>query len=409
MRKIKHTKVLTVIILVCILLQLAGSVFAKSIDTLVLKNEKTDMKINTKGLLIRDEYSIYSNLSGKVEFLVADGDKIRKSQDIVRIHGSNKSENLSKEIESLDGEINRLRTGKDNISKEDIKNLNEEIDILSEKIQQDVINKNSENINMNKLELDKIIKERNRLLNNNIDSKKLETKEKQREILSTKLNKNMSTISSNISGIISYKFDGNEEIYRVENLDNITKNDIVNTDNNYKTKDKSGEKVENDEPILRIINADSTYVAICVDKDIEEIFEVNKSVKLNYNKNELDAKVDRIHHDKENIVIIFKISNQNVGFYDTRVEEFDIIYKQIEGLKIPKSSIDTVNGKKGIYVVSQETKKPNFVVLEGVVYEDDNYIYIDHYKNSTQGIKSINLYDEIILKPNSISKNMKIK
>ena len=41
----------------------------------------------------------------------------------------------------------------------------------------------------------------------------------------------------------------------------------------------------------------------------------------------------------DNIVVIFKISNQNIEIYDTRVEEFDIIYKQIEGLKIPKESI----------------------------------------------------------------------
>ena len=65
----------------------------------------------------------------------------------------------------------------------------------------------------------------------------------------------------------------------------------------------------------------------------------------------------KIYTNEGNNVIIFKISNQNVEIYDTRVEEFDIIYKQIDGLKIPKQSIDEINNQKGVYVLNQETKK----------------------------------------------------
>ncbi|MFR8621019.1 MAG: HlyD family efflux transporter periplasmic adaptor subunit [Romboutsia timonensis] len=35
-------------------------------------------------------------------------------------------------------------------------------------------------------------------------------------------------------------------------------------------------------------------------------------------------------------------------------------------------------------------------------------MFIDYYKNQKEGIKTIDRHDEIILKPNSINKNIKI-
>ena len=40
---------------------------------------------------------------------------------------------------------------------------------------------------------------------------------------------------------------------------------------------------------------------------------------------------------------------QNILNKGTEDKEFDIIYKQIEGLKIPKSSIKVVDEKEGVY------------------------------------------------------------
>ena len=78
-------------------------------------------------------------------------------------------------------------------------------------------------------------------------------------------------------------------------------------------------------------------------------------------------------------------------------------------MKVPKQSIEEVNNQKGVYVLNQETKKVDFIELKTIQYENDEFIFIDYYKNQKEGIKTIDIYDEIILKPNSISKNIKIK
>ena len=131
--------------------------------------------------------------------------------------------------------------------------------------------------------------------------------------------------------------------------------------------------------------------------------------KVNFfDSNIMEGIVEKIYTNEGNNVIIFKISNQNVEIYDTRVEEFDIIYKQIDGLKIPKQSIDEINNQKGVYVLNQETKKVNFTELKNIQYEDDEYVFIDYYKNQKEGLKTIQMYDEIIINPNVINKNIKI-
>ncbi|HJG97421.1 MAG TPA: hypothetical protein K8V90_09990, partial [Romboutsia timonensis] len=84
------------------------------------------------------------------------------------------------------------------------------------------------------------------------------------------------------------------------------------------------------------------------------------------------------------------------------------IYKQIDGLKIPKQSIDEINNQKGVYVLNQETKRVNFTELKNIQYEDDEYVFIDYYKNQKEGLKTIQMYDEIIINPNVINKNIKI-
>lgn len=409
MRKIKYSRVVTLIICIYIIVQLVINIFGKSINTIVLENEKIEASISTRGLLIREEYVVYSNANGKAEILVPDGDKIKKSQEVATIYSNNIDSDIGGNIEVLNTEIDNIKSGENNISKEDISKLNKEIDEISSRIQDNIIKKNYKDIDKDKILINKTIEERNRLLNNNIDSKKLETKKNQKEILTNKLKKNTSTLTSNISAIVSYKFDGNEEKYNLDSLSQITKKDIYNTDNKYKEVNPNGEEVKVNQPLLRLVNNSDTYIAVCVDKNNSELFELNQNIKLKYNDEKIEAKVDKIYEEDGNIIVVFKISSQNIGIYDTRVEEFDIIYKQIEGLKIPKSSIEVVDDNPGVYVVNQENKKTNFVKLDGIVYEDENYVYLDCYKNDIQGINSIKLYDEIILKPNSISKNIKIK
>lgn len=364
MKKIKRSKVLLLGVFIYLIFQIGLVFISRSTETLALELEKLNNKIATKGIFVREEYLIKSNEKGTVELIYDEGEKVKKSQEIAYIYKDNKLDKMNSQIQILNKEIKKLRL---------------ELQKDSNKLSQEVA------------------------------KNQLKTKQQQRKILETQKEKITSYLKTDISGMISYKFDGNEEKYNLENLGEITKEDIENTTNNYKDTAKNKNVIKEGTPVAKIVNNYVTYLAICINEKESNCFDIGNNIKISFNDKEIDAKVYKIYQKESDVVIIFKITNQNVGIYDTRVEEFDIIYKQIEGFKIPKSSIKTVDNKKGVYVVNDQTQDIEFIELKGIEYENDEFVFIDYYSNNIDGIKTVSLYDEIIVRPNNINKNIKMK
>lgn len=361
-RKIKYSRLFIIIIFAYILLQISINIIGKNIDTLVIESETVELKVSAKGLIIRDEYLIRSNQSGIIKSMVNNGEKLKKGDALAAIYSNSKNleENKSK-IVQLNKEIDELETEYEN-SKSDI---------------------SKELINV-----------------------KIKNKKEQRVVLNDENNKNINYLNITTSGVVSTKYDGYEDIYTLDKLENLTSKDIEDAENNYKELDIENTSIKESEVVARIIQSDYSYIAICTKDD--DIFEENQKVEIVFDSENIQGNVEKIYRNGNDNVVIFKISNQNVEIYDTRVKEFDIIYKQIDGLKVPKQSVKEKNDQKGVYVLNQETKKVDFIELKNIQYEDDEFIFIDYYKNQKEGIKTIDIYDEIILKPNSINKNIKI-
>ena len=385
-----------------------SSIIGKNIHTKVLENEMTDMKISRKCLIVRDEYLLKSDINGEVKLLVDEGERVTKLQEVANVY-NNVDRNIDANISSLDEEIEKLKNGEVNLSKKEISDFNEKIESVFNEIQVDLLISDYSNIKEYKETLDNYLKDKNKLLNNDIDSVKLTSKEEQKRILEKQRSSNVATYSSKMSGIISFKFDGNEEKYNFTNLNEITKSDIEKEDNKYQDVSSNLKEVKDGSVLLRIINNYDAYIVTYISEDESKNFEINQSIKLDSGDNEIEATVYEVYQEDDNFIAIFKINNQNMGIYDTRVKEFDIIYKQIEGLKIPKSSIKTVDNKEGVYVINEENKTPTFVELKGIEYEDDSFKYINYYKNNIDGIDTVDLYDKIILKPNIINTKLRIE
>lgn len=408
MKKIKYSNFFLLGIFIYIIFHIISFIASKTIQTQVLENEDNKMKISRKCIIVRDEYLLKSDINGTLNLLVDEGSRVSKSQEVASIY-NNVDSDIDEKINALDEEIDKIKAGEINISKNEINNFNENIELIVSKIQNDLLEEDYSNIKEYKETLSNYVNDKNKLLNNGIDTAKLSAKEDEKEILENQKNNNVFTCLSSIAGIVSYKYDGNEGKYTFTNLDSITKSDIQKEVDNYKEIKTNSKEVKSGDIIARVINNYDAYVATYIDENEVSYFEENQSIVLCNNDEEIDAKVYKINKENDNYIAIFKINNQNMGIYDTRVKEFDIIYKQIEGLKIPKSAIKTVDNKEGVYVINEEDKTPNFIELKGIIYEDDDYKYVDYYKNKIDGVSTVDLYDKIILKPNIININMKIE
>lgn len=405
-RKIKHSKVFLIGIFAYIIINGITVFIGKNIDTLVVSNEKIEEYITTKGLLIRDEYIINSTMTGNIEAYFKEGDKVKNLDKVAYVYNNNIDEANFKELESLEKEVIQIEEGQSSIIKADVDKVNKEIEKNKDNIQTKLI-QGKLGISKEVVELEEHIKDKNKLLKSDLNSKPIINKKEEINKLNNKIEKNSDILQTNKSGIISYKFDGNESKYNIDNISELTIDDIEYTENEYIDILNEG-VIKHGQPIARIINNIKQYLAIVVEENEIMNFEENNSVIIRDKNNQINAKVHNIYTKNDKNVVVFEISEQNIEINDTRVAEFDIIYKSIEGIKIPKSSIVKKDNVEGVYIVS-ETGSAKFIEIKGTSYENEEFIVIDYYKNEIEGVKTIDIYDEIILEPKKVKNGFAVK
>lgn len=362
MKNKKISKILILGIAIYFVFQISIFLIGENTRTMAVELEDMELKINTKGLVIKDESVIVSNADGTFKNLHEEGEKVQKSENIGYIYKDIDIEKINSDIENLDKEINKL---KEQIDSQDNSTLK------------------------------------------HITANQLENSKNKKAILEKKAKSSTSYVKADISGVISYKIDENEGKYNTDSIDYLIKDDIENTNNNYTDINSNDKKIKENDPVFKIVNPNDVYIAVCIEEKYRKYFEVGNKIEISFNEEILDGKVNKVKKDNDDIIVILKITSQNIGIYDTRVEEFDIIYKHIEGFKIPKKSIKSVDKKKGVYILNQQTNNMEFVELSDVAYEADDYIFVKN--DSSDKEKVIALHDEVVLNPNIINKKIKIK
>ena len=405
-RKIKYSKVFLIGIFAYIIINGITVFIGKNIDTLVVSNEKIEEYITTKGLLIRDEYIINSTMTGNIEAYFKEGDKVKNLDKVAYVYNDNIDEENLEELEKLEKEVIQIEEGQSSIIKADVDKVNKKIEKNKDNIQTKLI-QGKLGISKEVVELEEHIKDKNKLLKSDLNSKPIINKKEEINKLNNKIEKNSDILQTNKSGIISYKFDGNESKYNIDNISELNIDDIEYTENEYIDILNEG-VIKHGQPIARIINNIKQYLAIVVEENEIMNFKENNSVIIRDKNNQINAKVHNIYTKNDKNIVVFEISEQNIEINDTRVAEFDIIYKSIEGIKIPKSSIVKKDNVEGVYIVS-ETGSAKFIEIKGTSYENEEFIVIDYYKNEIEGVKTIDIYDEIILEPKKVKNGLVVK
>jgi putative membrane fusion protein len=345
-------------------------------------------------------------MTGNIEAYFKEGDKVKNLDKVAYVYNDNIDEANFKELESLEKEVIQIEEGQSSIIKADVDKVNKKIEKNKANIQTKLI-QGKLGISKEVVELEEHIKDKNKLLKSDLNSKPIINKKEEINKLSNKIKKNSDILQTNKSGIISYKFDGNESKYNIDNISELTIDDIEYTENEYIDILNEG-VIKHGQPIARIINNIKQYLAIVVEENEIMNFKENNSVIIRDKNNQINAKVHNIYTKNDKNVVVLEISEQNIEINDTRVAEFDIIYKSIEGIKIPKSSIVKKDNVEGVYIVS-ETGSAKFIEIKGTSYENEEFIVIDYYKNEIEGVKTIDIYDEIILEPKKVKNGFAVK
>ena len=398
--KIIFTLIVIIIIVSCLIYNVVA-LFINPTDTFMIDNGKISSSEEVNGYIIREEKLFQGeNYKNGMAQIKTEGQRVAKGDPIFRYY-TNNEENLIKKIADLDKQIQEAMEEESQIYSSDIAVLESQIEDYLELVtatnKLNDIAEYKKNINSALTKKSKLVGE---LSPSGSYIKKLVS---QRSEYEEKLNSGSEYINSTVSGIVSYKVDGLEEVLTPNNFDTLNKKFLE--DLNLKT----GSMISTSEEKGKIVNNYYCYIATVLSSDEAANAEVDDKVYLNLSTgDEVKANIEYISEQEDgNKVIIFKITKCVDKLIDYRKISFEIVWWSAEGLKVPNSSIIKEDNKT--YIIRKRVGYSDKILIK-VLKESKNYSIIENYTSlelkelgytvdEIRNMRTIGLYDEILLKP----------
>lgn len=353
------------------------------------------------GYVIRDEQVVKgNNYKNGMEQIKNEGEKTAKGESIYRYYSQNE-ENLKQQISELDIKIQDALKEQKGIFSSDVKSLENQLD---EKIR--ILNKITDlsKITEYKKQINDIITKKTKISGETSAAgtylKQLYT---QRTSLEEQLNSGAEYIKAPVSGIVSYKVDGLEETLTPNNFSTLSKEFLDNL--NLKT----GQLIATNDECGKIIDSSKCYIATISNSEEAKNAKLENKVKIRLSNNKvLDATIAYISQEnEEETLIVLEINKQISELANYRKISFDLIWWSSTGLKVPNQAIAEDNGLN--YVVRNKAGYLSKIIVN-VKRKNDKYSIVSNYdtdelkelgftSDEIKSMKSIAIYDELILNP----------
>lgn len=373
--------------------------------------EKTEYisQLESIGYLILDEEVYTASGDGIVEYEVSEGVRVPKDQTVATL-------SLTEDISDLKEELLRVQSAIEyknqslNPKTEDYKISTKEINLIRS-IQEAVNEDNTEKslIAIETLELN---------TKKNVDISQIgelislsnQQLEDIREDLSRKIGTNNAVYKSGRSGIVSMDVDGLEDKLKYHDIENLDIGDIKDLQNYQPYKITS--EVKKGSPLYKIVDNYDYYVATVIeDNSYFDDLEIGDRLILVLDSIEITARTEIIQRSNGEVMIIARAKDKLMELGYQREHHLSLITDKDQAFDLPTHSIVEKEGIPGVY-----TKELNglirFVPVD-IIYQKDQHTLVSTgdegkiYKNNKE-LKTITIYDQIILDPGSIQEGQVI-
>lgn len=401
-KKANKVKLIFIIILIAILiayaLYAAWQLFAYPTDVFLVEEGSITEEQRAEGYIIRKETKVQGNnyKNGMVQ-IKAEGEKCAKDENIFRYYSAGE-ENLIKKIQELDEKIDEAQKNDTSILlPSDIKLLDEEIDLRLAEISK---NNDIQKIAEYKKEIENYITKKTNIIGENSKAGSyLSDLIQERKNYENQLNSGSEYMKAPMSGVVSYKVDGLEDVLTPDDFSHYNRSFFENL--NLKT----GQTIATSTECGKVVNNYECYIATILKKDQLHDIEQGDDLELRLsNGDEISSTVENItEQSDDDVLIVFKISKDVEKLINNRKVSFSIIFWQYSGYKVPNSAIIKENDLT--YVIRNRAGYLDKVLVK-VEKENENYSIIDNYSSEElkemgynskdiQASTKINMYDEI--------------
>lgn len=275
-KKINNVKVtITAIIAIILAASIVYNIielFINPSDTFMIDNGKISVSEEAVGYIIREE-SVFQgqNYKNGISQIKSEGQRIAKGEHIFRYY-SNNEEKLVKKIAELDLQIQDAMEENSNIYSSDIITIEKTI----ESQLKDISNKNrASDIKETKKSIDQLLTKRAKMVGNLSPSgsyiRKLIS---QRSKYETELNNGAEYVDATISGSVSYRVDGLENVLTVDKIGELTKEEL------NKVNVKTGQIVQTSDESAKIVNNYYCYISCVLNSEESKNIQIDDNIKI---------------------------------------------------------------------------------------------------------------------------------
>lgn len=361
-----------------------------------LYQEETDI-----GYVIRSEKVVKGeNYKNGMQQIKAEGERASTNENIFRYYSSNE-ESLKQKISELDTKIQEIMTNDKSLLTADMRILENQIEEKIAYINR--INDASKLVEYKK-EIDNLVAKKAKIAGESSpQGSYLKDLIEQRKNYENQLNSGAEYVKAPISGLVSYRVDGLEEILTPNNFDTLNEEYLESL--NLKT----GKIVATNEECGKVIDNFSCYIVTITDTKEAKEAQVGNSVKVRLSNNaEVKAEIVSItEQENDKKILILELNKQIEELINYRKITFDLIWWDATGLKVPNQAIVKVDDLD--YVVRSRAGYLSKILVK-VKKRAEKYSIVTAYNNEElkelgftnkeiNNYKKISLYDEIIVNP----------
>lgn len=354
--------------------------------------------ISFTGVIVRDETVVFSQHinDGVMNYAVSDGARLSKDSVIARIYDSYTQIFNRYKIERLGVELENLRRAQDPGTTDYAQPefINKQVAESYKNLLLNLTEGNLDNVYNDSLEMLKLMNIYNIAANIETDyTPRIEKLSEELESLNAALKEPIATVSSTGSGYFTSVTDGYESELKLEDIGNLTVEDIENIIANPSKTTASYQNA-----VGKVFSGYSWKMIGVI--NVADRFFVNEELTFSIDSSEnvhsvFVESITPTGNENEAIIII-SCDELDSELARTRVADVELTFVEKTGIRAPRAAIRFQNGVKGVYVMVGE--KLEFKKLD-VIYEGDDYVL----SKNTSDSDYLNLYDRIVIDPISSS------
>ena len=201
------------------------------------------------------------------------------------------------------------------------------------------------------------------------------------------------------TGIVSYYIDGCESEFTPEDMSLLSRDKVENLtiDVQNVVRDTTLTK----EPLYKIVDNKKWYAVFWVAPQNIVKYEKGKKATINLPLGQVDGTIYDILDDNGQWLVILEFNKYYEDFAKIRKIDAEVITSDYSGLIIKNQSITTKEGKPGVYVKS---KNGDYVFRPVKIITSDgecSLVEVSYFYDADGNrVDTVNIYDEILKKPN---------